>query len=66
MFKKRAVDKEGNSVSFENKDMFGFGFKSIHMIKGEYEDREDRECFIDNIACYAQENRFGGIIVQAL
>lgn len=53
-------DEAGNLVEFENIDLFG-GFQSIHhngKIKNEH------ICYIKNVRCYADEARFGGIVIQ--
>ena len=53
------VNKNGESIKFYNIDHTG-GFMSIvDDIKG-----EEHECYINNIKCYADEARFGGIVVE--
>lgn len=60
--KKRAVNSEGLPVKFFNKD-FGGGFIAI-AIKDNIEHKsEDHICFVDGIECYADEARFGGIVI---
>lgn len=54
-----AVNKNGDSIKFYNIEPTG-GFMSIvNEIKG-----EEHECYINNRKCYADEARFGGIVVQ--
>jgi len=60
----KALDKDGNVVKFYNTEMFGYGFMSIHYINNKKINREDHECYIDNIKCFAEEARFGGIVIQ--
>ena len=55
----QTVNKDGESINFYNIDPTG-GFMSIvNEIKG-----EEHECYINNRKCYADEARFGGIVVQ--
>lgn len=58
------TDKTGNKVKFYNSDMLGSGFYSVHDIENKKIKKEDHECYINNIKCYAEEGRFGGIIIQ--
>ena len=58
-------DSRGNSVIYENEDIYG-GIVSIHNINGTNIKGNDYYCFVKNIACYAQEARFGGIVIQVL
>ena len=61
----KAVDSYGKIVRFENVDAFG-GFVAIHSDPNENIIRKDVDhiCFINNIACYADEARFGGIVIK--
>ena len=59
------LDSDNNIVSFGNIDFYG-GFKSVHIINNNMIEREDHICFINNIKCYADEARFGGIVIQTL
>ena len=58
-------DEAGYPVEFQNIDLFG-GFQSIHDINGEKVLKKEHFCFINNIHCYADEARFGGIVIQSL
>ncbi len=62
---KMAVDSYGKNVRFENVDAFG-GFVAIHCDQNENIIRKDEDhiCFINGIACYADEARFGGIVIK--
>ena len=51
-------NKEGLPIEFFNVDFTG-GFMSIvNGVKG-----EEHECYINNVKCYANEARFGGIVI---
>jgi len=56
-------DSDGNNVCFANVDITG-GFISIHNINGKQIQKSDHECWISGIKCYADEFRFGGIVIQ--
>jgi len=58
-------DLDGNNVYFENEDFSG-GFISIHTIDNKQVIKKDHYCLINGIRCYADEARFGGIVIQAL
>lgn len=61
----KAVDSNGNIVRFENIDELG-GFVSMHYDNNKNLIRKDEDhiCFINGIACYADEARFGGIVIK--
>ena len=60
------TDKDGNMVEFNNIDMYG-GFQSTHYTEdGRAIVKSDHYCFIKGVACYADESRFGFIVIQAL
>jgi len=56
-------DAEKNRVFHTNKDEFG-GFVSNHMIGNRITKKEDHVCFVRGKECYADESRFGGIVIQ--
>ena len=58
-------DVDGNTVYFENEDIYG-GFISIHTINSIKVKKTDHICFVNGIKCYADEARFGGIVIQVL
>lgn len=67
---KKAVDKEGNVVKYYNVDISG-GFVSHHYVPNsdgniEITHKNNHECWIDGVKCYAEEARFGGIVVQVV
>ena len=54
-----ATTENGESIKFYNVDPTGGFISFVNDIKG-----EDHECFINNKKCYADEARFGGIVIQ--
>jgi len=67
-------DNDGNLVSFHNIYISG-GFISKHTINNNYNnsvivEKKEHECWvnngIENIKCYADEARFGGIVIQIM
>ena len=65
---KNKFDKDGNIVNYSNIDFCG-GFISYHQvtnISGQYEviEKSDHECWINGYKCYADEARFGGIVIE--
>lgn len=61
--KSRATDKEGRELSFGNVDATG-GFTCSYIDTGEK--YESHTCYIEGIECYADEARFGGIVIQTV
>jgi hypothetical protein len=57
-------DASGNTVTFCNTDALGGGFASLHTINGKTVKKEENICFVKGIKCFAEEARFGGIIIQ--
>lgn len=61
---KRAVNREGFPVAFGNTSMSG-GFIARYKNKeGQFVESEDPTCFIDGVECWAEEARFGGIVLR--
>ena len=62
-------DSDDNIVTFCNSDLFG-GFMSLHTINNTLVEKQEHLCWIkygdNNIKCYADEARFGGIVIQVL
>jgi len=70
-------DNDGNVVSFHNIDLSG-GFISRHIINNDDDnddiinvvEKAEHICWVhngkENIKCYANEARFGGIVIQVL
>jgi uncharacterized Zn ribbon protein len=50
---------DGENIKFYNKDHTGGFISIVNDVKGEMHD-----CYINNRKCYADEARFGGIVVQ--
>jgi len=62
----KIIDNFGNDVSFSNIDIYG-GFASHHKINNnEIVHKTDHICWINSIKCYANEMRFGGIVIQTM
>ena len=59
----RACSREGQPLRFANVDLGG-GIIATYADSGK--EHTGQECYIDGIACYADEARFGGIVVQAI
>jgi len=64
------TDSDNNFVSFHNIDLTG-GFISRHIINNDNViEKAEHICWIhngkENIKCYANEARFGGIVIQVL
>ena len=57
------TDNFGNKVTFVNIDIYG-GFISLHKIDDKVVKKEEHICWIKNTKCYANEARFGGIVIQ--
>jgi len=57
----RAKSKDGRSLKFLNECMSG-GYSAEYADTGD--PYESHECFVDGIACYADETRFGGIVIE--
>ena len=59
-------DVDGHTVTFENIDWSG-GFQSIHVGEGnQIIKKEEHVCFVNGIKCWADEARFGGIVIQTM
>ena len=57
----RAADKDGRKLQFWNTGFSG-GYEAGYAdTKEKY---PSHDCYIDGIACYANEARFGGIVIQ--
>ena len=70
----KILDSLCNEVSFSNIDIFG-GFISHHKINNYNNDnnnnneivqKKEHICWINTIKCYANEARFGGIVIQTM
>ena len=61
--KDNVIDANGYHVDFNNTDAGG-GFVSLHTINDTIVQKEEHICFVNGIKCYADEARFGGIVIQ--
>ena len=59
----RACDAEKRSLKFYNESMSG-GFLAFYADTDEKYD--SHICYIDEVKCWADEHRFGGIVIQPL
>ena len=59
----KAKSKDGRPLKFSNADLSG-GFIAQYADTGY--PYPGHECYIDEIPCYADEARFGGIVIQPL
>jgi len=57
----RAVDESGRALQFSNRDLSG-GFVAAYADTGEK--RDSHVCYVDGTKCWADEARFGGVVVQ--
>lgn len=57
----RASSFDGRPLGFSNVDMSG-GYEAYYTDTGAPYDSHD--CWIDGIACHADEARFGGIVIE--
>lgn len=75
---KKAVDIDGNIVTYSN-DNYSGGFISYHHVVNsnsnantipndnvEIVQKNDHDCWINGYKCYANEARFGGIVIELL
>ena len=57
----KASDRTSRKLSFFNTDMSG-GYEAI--VKETGEKYQSHTCYIDEVECYADEARFGGIVIE--
>ena len=55
----KTLTRDGESIEFYNIDHTGGFISIVNNIKGKI-----HECYVDNHKCYADESRFGGIVIQ--
>jgi hypothetical protein len=59
----KATDKDGRLLEFFNSDLSG-GYEARY--SDTQEPYTSHTCFIDGIECFADEARFGGIVIQTV
>ena len=59
----RAVDETGRKLKFMNESVWG-GYLAFYADTDEK--YESHTCFIDGIKCFANEARFGGIVIETV
>ena len=57
-------DASGNPVWFCNTHFPGLGFASLHTVDGTVVEKEEHICFVKGVKCYAEEAKFGGIVIE--
>jgi hypothetical protein len=57
----RACDAQGRKLTFYNHSVSG-GFYVV--VDETEEENEEHICYIDGLKCWADEHRFGGIVIQ--
>lgn len=57
-------DSEGRKVEFYNSEFGGFGVQGYYLDTEEEEKYNSKICYIDGKEFYAEEARFGGIVIQ--
>ena len=55
------LDKDGNGITFANEGIQGGFISVVGKTFG-----QNHQCFVNGIECYADEGRFGGIVIEAL
>ena len=58
-----ATDESGRPLRFSNVSPLGGGFQAADADTGAL--RESHLCFVRGVRCWADEARFGGIVIQA-
>lgn len=58
-----ASDKSGKKLEFGNTDLSG-GFEAVYADTGKK--YQSHECFVKGMRCWADEARFGGVVIEAL
>jgi len=58
---REATDEHGRRLNFFNVDMSG-GFRAAYADTGE--EREGHVCYVRGVRCWADEARFGGIVIE--
>jgi hypothetical protein len=61
----KLVDEQGNPVTFGNIDESG-GFESYHFLNGVRVVKKEHVCYMNDIKLWADEARFGGIVIQIM
>ena len=59
----KATDENGRLLTFSNESFSG-GFIAKYADTGG--ERDSHVCFIDGVKCWADEARFGGIVIQPM
>ncbi len=60
----KAISRDGRPLKFSNEDASG-GFIAVYADTDEPYDH-GHECFVNGVKCYADEARFGGIVIETV
>ncbi|MUG92828.1 hypothetical protein F7734_10360 [Scytonema sp. UIC 10036] len=62
---KKASDINGRKLVFYNQDFSG-GYIAYYADGESKEEYKSHDCYIDGIQCWADEARFGGIVIEVV
>ncbi|MDF0556381.1 hypothetical protein [Kamptonema sp. UHCC 0994] len=62
---KKATDINGRKLNFYNESMGG-GYVAYYSDSNNAEEYNSHESYIDGIKCWADEARFGGIVIEVV
>ena len=60
---RKATSADGRVLSFRNVSLSG-GFAAHYADTGD--EYASHECFVEGVKCHADEDRFGGIVIEAV
>lgn len=63
---KLLTDKDGRKVAFYNTELLGYGCQGYYIDVEPHEEFDSTTCFIQDTMFFAQEARFGGIVIQKM
>lgn len=63
---KRITDPDGRRVDYFNTDPMGYGCQGYYAGTNGQERYDTNSCYIEGVACEAEEARFGGIVIQRI
>ena len=61
----KASDINGRKLNFYNESLSG-GYIAYYSDSNDAEEYKSHECYIDKIKCWADEARFGGIVIEVI
>jgi DNA-directed RNA polymerase subunit RPC12/RpoP len=60
----KVTDKDGRPLEFDNTELMGAGCQGYYLDVSPTEKYNSDTCYIDGVEYYAQEMKFGGIVIQ--